>query len=160
MKRGEKPIPEKQDESPNSDNIEEEIVGLAAKVNPLNKINEDGDLIGLKKDRSQLYNSILSDYQKSIRCTLRSKNVYKAITFGVSILILLFITITMVVMVLKYGSYERIAWLQIIIPLLVSFLTVFIVIPQIITNYLFDKNEEAHMTDLLKALIDYDIKMR
>ncbi|MGM9664376.1 MAG: hypothetical protein ACI3XF_05995, partial [Eubacteriales bacterium] len=61
-----------------------------------------------------------------------------------------------IVLIFKFSSLEMTKWLAAIIPLMISFLTVFIVIPKIITNYLFDKDEENHMLELLKVLIEHD----
>lgn len=129
------------------------IIDLAENIDPHKSIENDKDLW---EERSKLYNAILADYQKSIRDTLSAKKFYKIITYIVVMLIMISITTVMIVLIFKFSSLEMTKWLAAIIPLMISFLTVFIVIPKIITNYLFDKDEENHMLELLKVLIEHD----
>lgn len=129
------------------------IIDLAENIDPNKSIENDKDLW---EERSKLYNAILADYQKSIRDTLSAKKFYKIITYIVVMLIMISITTVMIVLIFKFSSLEMTKWLAAIIPLMISFLTVFIVIPKIITNYLFDKDEENHMLELLKVLIEHD----
>lgn len=129
------------------------IIDLAENIDPHKSIENDKDLW---EERSKLYNAILADYQKSIRDTLSAKKFYKIITYIVVMLIMISITTVMIVLIFKFSSLEMTKWLAAIIPLMISFLTVFIVIPKIITNYLFDKDEENHMLELLKLLIEHD----
>ncbi len=93
---------------------------------------------------------------KDILTVLHSIFIYKIITYIVVMLIMISITTVMIVLIFKFSSLEMTKWLAAIIPLMISFLTVFIVIPKIITNYLFDKDEENHMLELLKVLIEHD----
>lgn len=128
------------------------VLALQQSLNPKKEVKDDGGL----KTRSDIYNSILSDYQKSIHDTLVAKKVYKIITYIIVSLILIAITTTTIILFFMYSNLEMVEWLAIVIPVMISFLATFIIIPQIITNYLFDKNEETHMTELLKILIEYD----
>lgn len=138
----------------------EKVLILVKSLDPDEEVSDDADLKTAVEQRAKLYNTILSDYQTFIHDTLQAKKVYKCITYVVVTAILVAITVATIVLFFMYSKFEMVEWLAVVIPLMISFLTVFIVIPQIITNYLFDKDEETHMTDLLKILkeMDYDIR--
>ena len=111
--------------------------------------------------RSRAYNKILSHYEESIGFNLKSKHACKIATFSVSLLILVITVIGFFVMFVKCSSFPLLTdRLTVIIPLIISFLTVFIVIPKIITEYLFNKNEEKYMMQLLENMLKFDIRMK
>ena len=110
--------------------------------------------------RSCAYNKILSHYEESIRLNLRNKRIYQMATFFVSLFILLITAIGFFVIFHKCSSFALLDRLTVMIPLIISFLTVFIVIPKIITEYLFNKNEEKYMMELLQNLLKFDIHMK
>lgn len=47
-------------------------------------------------------------------------------------------------------------WCSIAVPALVSFLTIFFVIPKVITEYLFNSEEEKYMSEIIKNIQNYD----
>ena len=104
------------------------------------------------KRREQTYNDILTLYKSSTDKTLFDKRIYKWITFIVSILILIGTAAATFWYLLFHNNESGVEGLSVVLPLLTSFLTVFIVIPQIITNYLFDKDEEKHLVDIIQIL--------
>ena len=121
-------------------------------MDPKNPIKDDKGL----ENRANMYNDILRDYRDSIHNTLKSKHVYKIITYVIVSAILVAITASTIVLLFMYTKFDAIDWIAVAVPMMISFLTTFIVIPKIIAGYLFDKDEEKHMTDLLKILIEYD----
>ena len=132
----------------------EKVLPLKDKLNPNREIQTDDDL----KNRSKIYSAILDEYRKSIHNTLAAKHVYKIITYIIVNLIFIAITVSTIILFFLYSKLDMVRWISIVIPVMISFLTTFIVIPKIITNYLFDKNEEKRMTELLKILVEYDKK--
>ena len=130
----------------------QKVLSLAGGLDPKNSVKDDK---GLEK-RANMYNDILSDYRDSIHNTLKSKHIYKIITYIIVSAILVAITASTIVLLFMYSRFNTVEWIAVAIPMMISFLTTFIVIPKIIAGYLFDKDEEKHMTDLLKILIEYD----
>ena len=125
-------------------------------VDPSQQVTADDELNENKNKRSQLYSDILTYYANYLRDTFISKKRYKLITYICVMSILVGITVVTIILFFMHSSFEMKEWLAIAIPLMISFLTVFIVIPQIITNYLFDRDEESHLTELIKILKDID----
>lgn len=130
----------------------QKVLSMAGGLDPKNPIKDDKGL----ENRANMYNDILRDYRDSIHNTLKSKHVYKIITYVIVSAILVAITASTIVLLFMYTKFDAIDWIAVAVPMMISFLTTFIVIPKIIAGYLFDKDEEKHMTDLLKILIEYD----
>lgn len=135
-----------------SKNEKLKVLKLTTKLNPSNEVKDEGGLT----ERSNIYNAILTDYRDYIHSTLKAKKVYKILTYIIVSTILISITATTIVLFFMYSRLGMLEWLAVVIPVLVSFMTTFIILPQIITNYVFDKDEETHMSNVLKLLIDYD----
>ena len=130
----------------------QKILSMAGGLDPKKPVKDDR---GLEK-RANMYNDILSDYRDAIHNTLKSKHVYKIITYVIVSAILVAITASTIVLLFMYRRFDTVEWIAVAVPMMISFLTTFIVIPKIIAGYLFDKDEEKHMTDLMKILIEYD----
>lgn len=130
----------------------QKILSMAGGLNPKKPVKDDKGL----KNRDNMYNDILGDYRDAIHNTLTSKHVYKIITYIIVSAILVAITASTIVLLFMYRKFDTVEWIAVAVPMMISFLTTFIVIPKIIAGYLFDKDEEKHMTDLLKILIEYD----
>lgn len=139
-----------------SDNKIKVVRSMFMEVDPSQQVTADDELNENKNKRSQLYSKILNDYADYLHDTFIAKKRYKLITYIVVISILVSITAVTMILFFMHSSFEMKEWLSIAIPLMISFLTVFIVIPQIITNYLFDKDEESHLTELITILKDID----
>ena len=123
-------------------------------------IKNDKDLESNKEKRSRLYVEILEEYRDFIKRSLNAKIIHKWIAFSVVMLVLVVITGSIVVPFVIYitdKEIEIVAWLSLIIPLMISFLTAFIILPRIITKYLFDTDEENRMIQILQVLEKIDI---
>lgn len=111
-------------------------------------------------NHEECYTDILKSYSKTLQTTLEKKLCYKKLIFWLSFMLLCIFPIIIVVIICLYlwdGYYDNIAgWCSVIIPALISFLIVFIVIPQVITQYLFNADEEKYMSDIIKHIQDYD----
>lgn len=106
------------------------------------------------------YTAILDAYTESVRDNLKKKSTYKSITFWIScaflVIIFLLMVFILIYLVCKKSFTGVAQWCAIVVPALASFLTVFIVIPKVITKYLFNSEEEKYMSEIIKNLQDYD----
>lgn len=106
------------------------------------------------------YTDILDAYTENVRETIKTKRCYKTIVFWTSMVLLvatfLLLVITIITFALKKQQPEIIEWCSAFIPAIVSFLTVFIVIPKVITKYLFNSEEEKYMSEIIKNIQTYD----
>ena len=111
-----------------------------------------------KKRHEKSYTNILEGYENNITITLKRKLTYKTIVFWVSIALLcVFPALLIWSFFFREVSSMKDACIE-ILPLLISFLTVYIVIPKVITEYLFNAEEEKYMSDIIKNIQDYDKK--
>lgn len=119
---------------------------------------------GFNKNRQEheaSYTTILSAYSTDLEDTLTKKRQYKSVVFWLSFALLCLFPLLLIVVLFFSNRYEDLykACLA-IIPTLISFLTVFIVIPKVITEYLFNSEEEKYMSDIIKNIQDYDINCK
>ena len=119
-----------------------------------------------KEQHEASYTEILKAYTKSIQKTLCWKFWFKVAMFFLSYALLIAVSVWLF-FALKgsVASKEAVEavfdwkeWLVSIGPVVVSFLTVFIVIPKVITEYLFNSEEEKYMSEIIKNIQDYDKK--
>lgn len=107
-----------------------------------------------------LYTDILKTYTDNINKTLLAKHEYKQCFFWVSIIILIttFILLAGVLGSISSGTIHTdfLGYIPLIASTTITFLTIFIVIPKIITKYLFNSEEEKYMYQIIKSIQDYD----
>ena len=113
-----------------------------------------------KDDHEQAYTKILDAYADNIHRTLKTKRLFKAMVFWLAFALLALVFI-LLVFLLVWSIWKKPftgvkEWCTVIIPALVSFLTVFFVIPKIITKYLFNSEEEKYMSEIIKNIQSYD----
>lgn len=126
-------------------------------------IKDDNDINYKPKDEHEAaYSQILNAYSTNIQTTLRSKHSYKKCFFciSVSILVLTFglFFITPIFFARGWIPENTLNNIPLVVSSTLSFLTIFIVIPKIITNYLFNLEEEKYMYQIIKSIQDYDKK--
>lgn len=110
-----------------------------------------------KKVHEEDYTKILAAYAENLGITLKRKRRYKTLVFWLSYVLL--IAVSFVFGKMLFSDFENSAkWWSVIGPALASFLTVFIVIPKIITDYLFNAEEEKYMSEIIKNIQSYDKK--
>lgn len=111
------------------------------------------------------YTKILESYADGIKLTLEQKTKYKPRFFTLSYWFLLggsLIFILLLFMCLHIFMYNKSdsalisGVTSVILSATISFLTIFIVIPKIITKYLFNSEEEKYMTEIIKSIQEYD----
>ena len=109
------------------------------------------------RNDSKKYSGILSSYENHIAKTLKFKRTYKHFVFWVSLSIL---TITFVAFIgILLFAKNAFNDLNFTVSSLISLVTVFIVIPQIISNYLFNKDEEKYMCEIVKNIQKHDLSI-
>lgn len=113
-----------------------------------------------KAEHETAYTKILDAYAKNIEKTLEKKRCYKSLifwlSFGLLIGVFILLVVLLVILLWKKPFSGITEWCSIVIPALVSFLTVFFVIPKVITEYLFNSEEEKYMSEIIKNIQNYD----
>lgn len=114
--------------------------------------------------RNNDYSDMLKYYTKHTKRVLYLKFIFRCIFLGISICIIVasMIMFRHVLYSAVNGGIDS-SKIESMVPLLsslVSFITVFIVLPKIMTQYLFDKEEEKNMYNLVKQIQEYDQKIR
>lgn len=131
--------------------LAEQLQGIEPENND-DEFNSEKNII----EHEKLYTDILSAYTESLKITLKRKLFYKKCVFWLSYALLCIFPAGFICLVFKYDFKSLVEWCSLIIPVLISFLTVFIVIPHVITQYLFNAEEEKYMSDVIKHIQDYD----
>lgn len=115
------------------------------------------------KDKHETaYTDILDAYKDNIKSTLAKKSTYKPIIFWLSFSFLLIAFLMVLILVISFVFWQEplfddtIELCAVIIPALASFLTVFFVIPKVVTEYLFNTEEEKYMSEIIKSIQNYD----
>lgn len=129
-------------------------------VNSDKELLRDSDTFSMKLHNRQ-YDELLSCYVCNTKDSFKAKQLYKKIFFWLSIGILVFIVILLIftTVVCIFKKFE-VSVIGILIPVATSFLTVFIVIPQLITKYLFNEMEEENMSKMVGNIQQMDIEIR
>lgn len=113
-----------------------------------------------KAKHESAYTTILDAYAENIEKTLKTKRLFKAMVFWLAFALLALVFLLLVGLLIwsvwKKPFTGLKEWCTVIIPALVSFLTVFFVIPKIITEYLFNSEEEKYMSEIIKNIQNYD----
>lgn len=135
----------------------------------LNYLENDGEIVddsdfnfekwarNTIRNDSQKYSKILSSYENHIKKTLKFKRIYKHFVFWVSLSILIITFIAFFCISLFARSVFN--DLNFTVSSLISLVTIFIVIPQIISRYLFNKDEEKYMCEIVKNIQKHDIAL-
>lgn len=132
----------------------------ALKASDREKLDADFNRPSSREQHEKAYTEILNAYSANIVKTLSKKRIYKTLIFWLSFVLLSGISVGMFVLLIVLIITDRIRgvldWCSIIAPAVVSFLTVFIVIPRVITEYLFNAEEEKYMSEIIKNIQNYD----
>lgn len=132
--------------------------------------NIDTDDALTRDDRSRLqerngkYSEILDAYTKNAKRVLWIKLIFRVVFLIVSIGALVG-TFGLFCTVLWWIAYEKIdiGYMQTMVSIIssmVSMITVFIVLPKIMTKYLFDIEEEKNIYNIVKQIQEYDHVIR
>lgn len=149
------------------DNIIKELLDG---ISQSNQIKNDNDL--RKQDIKSLgqhtedYDTILRNYSTHVEKTLCYKRRMKTVFFIMSIIIM--VTCIVLVCICIYNlltnisekDYNVINYIAPTITSITSFLTIYIVIPKIIAQYLYDSKEETAMREIISSIQEYDKYVR
>lgn len=124
-------------------------------LNDKDKINSDADF-NAKQKHEEDYTNILHAYTENLKDSLNIKSRYKKKIFWFSFCTLVGSVILVPLTILFTPKDDWFTYLSVLLPILTSFLTVFIVIPKIITEYLFNTDEEKYMSEIIKHIQNYD----
>ncbi len=116
------------------------------------------------KERNEKYSEILSLYTSDVKKVLWTKFIFRIIFLVVSLAALIG-TFAVFCVVLWWLIHKNVnvGYLETIVSVLssmVSMVTVFIVLPKIMTKYLFDTEEEKNIYNVVKQIQDYDQVIR
>lgn len=139
-----------------------EIVKLAGLLNS-NNIRNNSDsrnehqLTEGIQEHLDIYSEILDLYVQDTACNFLVKRRYKKILFWLCFFVMVIVTgLLIFVMITPHTQNDYIAsYAAAVIP----FVSAFIVIPQIITQYLFDTNEKKMFVQLISTLSNHDQSM-
>lgn len=125
----------------------------------------DGDLQSSDTENmikhGELYTKLLSIYVDDIKLTLDKKRYLKEEFYYTCERILNFTcAVFFIVIALMLIGVVPVTHVSVLIGTVVSFLTVFIVVPHTITKYLFNTEEEKYMTDIIKSVQAHDVEIR
>ncbi len=112
-------------------------------------------------EHSKHYGNILSAYSKNVERTLSMKRKFKIIFFVFALASLLFTSVVFYLIVNKAFNYigkgySNFSIISTLLSAVISIITVYNVIPQIIAEYLFNKEEDKTMTDYVSKIQGYD----
>ena len=115
-------------------------------------------------ERNRKYSELLDAYTKNAKRVLLIKVIFRIVFLLVSVgaLIGTFTVFCITIWCILTKKVEA-AYIETIISILsamVSMVTVFIVLPKIMTKYLFDIEEEKNMYNVVKQIQDYDQVIR
>lgn len=156
--------------SNNQESSHDELTSILNRATSVRLKNDNQLLDG--RDRTSLkmhsynYDNILNSYTIHVSKTLNTKRIMKNVFFWLSFTIMTLFSLAVVacpiIFLIKSKTVE-VNILDYIAPAiteLTSFLTVFIVIPKIITKYLFNSNEDNVMKDIVSSIQKYDKYVR
>lgn len=123
------------------------------------------DMKSLTEHNAQ-YTLLLKQYVKRFSDSAEETQKYRKAVFvlssfilGISSLAAIAVLVIIVIMALS-NKLEVISSLTAIITASISFFSAYIVIPKIIIEYLFNKEEEKNLTEIIGRIQDYDSKIR
>lgn len=123
------------------------------------------DTSSLSKHNKQ-YTVLLKAYVEDYRYNSENKKKHKEDLFKIAkrllilipILIIIYIFVTL--FLLAYNKIDFLESLPGLFVALTSLIGTFMVIPQMITEYLFNKSEEEHLTNIIGKIQEYDRNIR
>lgn len=111
------------------------------------------------RSHNESYTKILAGYSNTLEENLTAKCDYKKWFFWCCIGILFSVAMTLI------GSVQHLTFaiqnvISIVSAISVAFIASFMIIPKIITNYLFNLNEEKNMMEIIQNIQKHDLAIR
>lgn len=137
----------------------------AQQVNSDEALLHKSDTSSLSKHNKQ-YTALLKAYVKYFKLNSENKSknkeelfsIAKGLLFWMPLCTVIFIFATLIL--LAIGIIDFLESLPGLFTALVSLIGTFMVVPQMITEYLFNKEEEKHLTDIIGKIQEYDRDIR
>lgn len=120
-------------------------------------------------EHNRSYSFILKSYSKNLKASSELKLKLKkeffnqcCLILGVIVLVLVLVIIWTTFRILSYPEikFDTNGITTVLATLAGTFLTSFIVLPYVISKYLFDTEEEKHLMNVLKIIKAYDLYVR
>lgn len=150
---------------PEEDYSVDELFGIAQGT-PAEQV-EDPKVALMNNDKTSMlnhntqYDNLLEGYVKNANNMFVIKMVCKVVMFALSLFLLIVVfaiaTIIPILSVLGYLGSDNIVSAA---SLLATFLSTFIVIPKIMSRYLFNENEEVNMAKIIENIQTHDKTIR
>lgn len=158
--------------APENFNEDEEVVrnnlrrfDEAQQVNSDEALLHKSDTSNLSKHNEQ-YTKLLKVYVKYFELNSEKKHknkedifkITKALLLGVPVCTVVFIFTALIL--LACGKIDILQTIPELITVLVALISTFMVVPQMITEYLFNKEEENHLAEIIGKIQEYDRDIR
>lgn len=136
-----------------------------------NRVETDGALLH-KSDTSNLsehneqYTELLKAYVEDFKYNAINKRKNKQELFMIAknllkwIPIITFIFMFVTLMCMAFGKVDVLEALSGLVTALAALLGTFMIVPKMITKYLFNKKEEKHLAEIISKIQDYDREIR
>ena len=110
---------------------------------------------------NEAFTKLLNSYTDNLEGSLAQKRVFKS-AFFLGVCGVLWKILDLTTMVVTQGVNGNLSGenMGLYLTAMGTFLTSFIVLPKVITKYLFNPEEEKGMADIVKAIQEYDTKIR
>lgn len=109
-------------------------------------------------EREKLFNDFLREYTSVFVQKSKQKKILKNIFFGCIMTVLVGVPIVSFIFIAMANS--TIELIATILSSLAEFITAFIILPKIIAKYLFDKEEDKNLTNLIIKMQDYNLSSK
>ncbi len=109
-------------------------------------------------EREKLFNNFLKEYTEAFTEKSNQKRILKYIFFGCVMFILVGVPVTSFIFIIKADNIIEL--ITTVLGSLGEFITAFIILPKIIAKYLFDKEEDTNLTNLIIKMQDYNLNSK
>ena len=107
-------------------------------------------------DMENKFVQLLSDIVERQRKREFQKSVFKAIFFGVVMLLFVALTITPIIVLLKFSPIvNNVSIIVALMASLAEMISAILILPNIIADYLFNKEEDKHSMEIIQDLRNY-----
>ena len=155
---------------PNSKSYQDIFYQIENSLEFFRKVDNDDEMdkayideytTGQQKRRDQHISELLSEYVEAYRYKNKSNKWYKAILFGLCVLIISVFSGVFIMLLFSFGSADKVASTESVIELVsvcITFLTLIVGILTIITKYVFPENEEEYITRIVEIIQRNDLE--
>lgn len=148
--------------------IENNIEDIINSLDDKKLTNDDltsSDNLHLSKHNEE-FSDLLLSYVNNYKASSSLRLISRKVMFLVSIVVMVLVTLTVIVVVIWSCAYvvnscgDVVAVVPTVVGAVVSLVSVFMVIPQIIANYLYNAEEEKYLSEIIGKIQEYDSRIR